>query len=211
MLKRDIGFVLLALGMLGCTVGEGHGEVKSDALFIEECWNGAFSLDPDFFGAYPYREETLLIRVQRGDNIEHVSDGLTVLVNDLQDLRKRLNEPLQVGLPPGVSPPGVPIEKNPNPPPVSLALYLHNTCHLENSTIYSVSGTITFSSLFSGDINESSSEKRYTSATFEAKFADPRELVKSDAADPASAKLTSTVTGNFAFFFQRGQPAQPFQ
>jgi hypothetical protein len=202
--------VALLLAPLGCTVGQGQGEVKSDHLYVNGCWNGPFDLGPSFFGANPDQGESLTIRVQRGDNIEDVSDGLIVLVNDLQEVRKQLNTEIQVGMPPGVSPPGVPIVFNPNPPKVSLSLYLHNTCHLENGTVYSVAGTINFSSLFSGDLNEGSSENRRTQATFNASFADPREL---DAAadDAAKAAVTSMVTGDFDFFFQRGQPSQPFE
>ncbi|MEI9941211.1 MAG: hypothetical protein WDO69_28670 [Pseudomonadota bacterium] len=198
---------LLLLAPLGCTVGEGEGRVSSDHIWIAGCWNGAFDLSPDFFGANPDPGESLTIRVQRGDNIEDMSDGLIVLVNDLPEIRKKLGQDLEVGLPRGVSPSGVPIEFNPNPPQISLSLYLHNSCHLQNGTIYSISGTINFSSLFSGDPNEGTAEDRLTDARFDANFADPRELV--DAADPAA--VTSRVTGNFHFFFQRGQPSQPFQ
>lgn len=201
---------LLALAPLSCTVGEGEGAVQSDHLYVNGCWNGPFDLKPDFFGANPDQATSLMIRVQRGDNIEDVSDGLDVLVNDLQEVRLHLGEDLPVGMPPGVSPPGVPIVFNPSPPKVSLSLYLHNTCHEQDGTIYSVAGTINFKSLFSGDLNEGSSENRLTDATFTASFADPRELAL--AADaPAAAALTSTVTGNFRFFFQRGQPSQPFE
>lgn len=201
---------LLLLAPLGCTVGEGEGQVESDLLYVDGCWNGAFRLSPDFFGANPDQGESLMIRVQRGDNIEDVSDGLIVMVNDLQEVRKHLNEDIVVGMPRGVSPSGVPVVKDENPAKVSLSLYLHNTCHQQNGTIYSVKGTIRFSSLFSGDLNEGSSENRLTDATFGAYFADPRELA--DAPDEAAkAQLTSWVSGNFRFFFQRGQPSQPFQ
>src|SRR5882757_8945895 len=102
-------------------------------------------------------------------------------------------------MPPGVSPPGVPIVFNPDPAKVSLSLYLHNTCHQQNGTVYSVAGTIHFTSLFSGDLNESSSENRLTDATFDASFADPRQLA--DAPDATTkAMLTSHVTGYFRFF-----------
>ena len=202
---------VLALAPLGCTVGQGTGDVKSDHLYVNDCWNGPFDLNPDFFGANPDNGVSLMIRVQRGDNIEDVSDGLDVLVNDLQDVRKQLNTPIKVGMPPGVSPPGVPITFNPTPPQVSLALYLHNSCHQQDGTIYSVSGTITFSSLFSGDLNEGSSENRLTDAVFtDVAFADPRELAA--AADSAAqTAVTSLVSGNFSFYFQRGQPSQPFE
>ena len=151
-----------------------------------------------------------MIRVQRGDNIEDVSDGLIVMVNDLQEVRKHLNEDIAVGMPRGVSPSGVPVVQIQDPTKVSLSLYLHNTCHQQNGTIYSVDGSIRFSSLFSGDLNEGSSENRLTDATFSASFADPRELAEAPD-DAAKAVLVSHVSGNFRFFFQRGQPSQPFQ
>jgi hypothetical protein len=208
--KRALFACLLALTPIGCTVGQGEGNVKSKLLYVSGCWNGPFDLKPDFFGANPDQGTSLTIRVQRGDNIEDVSDGLIVLVNDLQEVRKHLNEDIPVGMPRGVTPPGVPVVYNPDPPKVSLSLYLHNTCHQQNGTIYSVAGHINFSSLFSGDLNEGSSENRLSKATFTAQFADPRELA--DAPDAAAKDaLTSTVTGDFDFFFQRGQPSQPFE
>ena len=209
-MKRALCACLLALAPLGCTVGEGEGHVKSGHLYVSGCWNGPFDLEPDFFGANPDQETSLTIRVQRGDNIEDVSDGLIVLVNDLQWVRQHLNQDIDVGMPKGVSPPGEPIVKNPNPPKVSLSLYLHNTCHQQNGTIYSVKGKINFSSLFSGDLNEGSSENRLSKASFTASFADPREIADAPDATAADA-LTSTVTGDFNFFFQRGQPSQPFE
>ena len=208
-----VGQLLLCvplLAPLSCTVGEGQGSVHSDHLYVNGCWNGGFDLGPDFFGANPDQGESLMIRVQRGDNIEDVSDGLIVMVNNLQQVRMQLNTDIPVGMPRGVTPSGVPVVLVAKPPQVSLSLYLHNTCHQQNGTIYSVAGWIRFTSLFSGDLNEGSSENRLTDATFDASFADPRELA--DAADDAAkAALTSRVTGNFRFFFQRGQPSQPFQ
>ncbi len=216
----QLAVCVLALAPLACTVGEGEGAVKSDHLYVDGCWNGPFDLDPDFFGANPDEEEALMIRVQRGDNVEDVSDGLEVNVIDLQDVRQAIADAkaggadgadVPVGMPPGVSPPGVPITYNPTPPKVSLALYLHHTCHQQVGTIYSISGNIHFTSLFSGDLNEGSSENRLTQATFtDISFADPREIDATQD-DATKASLTSLVSGNFRFFFQRGQPSQPFQ
>ncbi|HOU91103.1 MAG TPA: hypothetical protein PLU22_08665 [Polyangiaceae bacterium] len=204
--------------LLACSVGEGEGWVRSDRLVIEDCWDGPFDLQPTFFGANPHREEEILIRVQRGNNIQELSDGLTVLVTDTPRIREELlGEPMAVGMPPGVTPPGVPLEAASSPPVVSLALYLHDTCHRENGTIYSVEpdqietgelpSTITFLSLFSGDPNEKSAEDRLTEAEFAAWFADPRAL---DAEGRIPVDRASYVEGRFRFFFQRGQPAQPF-
>ena len=191
----------------GCTVGDGSGEVTADRLYLKGCWNGSFDLQPDFFAANPYRGEALQIRVQRGDNNQEASDGLTVLVSDLAAVRGQLGAPIPVGLPEGVTPPGQPQTGEPGPL-VSLSLYLHQTCHEQNSATYSVSGEITFTSIFSGDPNEEDSDARLTEATFDVRFADPRELV--DAVDAADV-TSSNVHGKFRFFFQRGQPAQPFQ
>ena len=202
------GFALFALGAAGCAVGEGDGSVKSEQLIVEDCYTGPFDLHPDFFAANPDPTgDTLLIRVQRGDNLEEQSDGLSVLVTDVQTLRGQLEQPIEVGLPPGVRPPGVPVVFNPNPPKVSLALYLHNTCHAQTGTLYAISGQITFHALFSGDRNEENAEDRLTHAEFSAMFADPRKL-GSDG--QVAAEAQSEVSGYFRFYFQRGQPAQPF-
>ena len=204
------GAVVLALGLvtMGCTVGEGEGWVRSDRLYLDDCWNGPFDLGPDFFGANSFRADALLFRVQRGDNIEELSDGLTIVVNDLPTQRARMGQAIAVGMPRGVSPPGVPVVYQENPPPVSLSLYLHDSCHVQNGTVYSTSGSITFKSLWTGDPDEDDSDKRLTDATFDATFADPRLVVGASADDPT---LQSHVRGHFSFFFQRGQPAQPFQ
>ncbi len=207
--RACFGLVFGLACVTGCTVGDGHGLVQSDRLYLNGCWDGAFDLQPDFFAANPYRGESLQIRVQRGDNNEEASDGLTVLVNDLKTVRSSamLGKPIPVGLPPGVAPPGQPLTGEPGPL-VSLSLYLHQTCHEQNSATYSVEGEITFNSLFSGNLNEEDSDARLTDAVFNVRFADPRDLV--DAIDPV--KVTSeNVHGEFRFFFQRGQPAQPFQ
>jgi hypothetical protein len=197
-----VGVFLLGLSLVGCTVGEGEGWVKSDRLYIDDCWNGTFNLEPDFFAGNAYREESLIFRIQRGDNIEELSDGLVIVVNDLPSQRGLLGVPIEVGLPLEFRGTGQ------RPPDVSLGLYLHDSCHVQNGTVYSVGGSITFSSLWSGDHNEEDADARLTEARFDAVFADPRLLDAEGADDP---NLSSRVTGYFRFYFQRGQPAQPFQ
>jgi hypothetical protein len=206
----------LALSLLGCSTGEGKGSVKSDRLFVRDCWNGSFDLQPDFFASNPFSDETQVIRVQRGDNLQDVSDGLMVLVNDTQAIRNgMLGAPIPVGLAAGVAPPGVPLTLDPDPPLVNLALYLHDSCHTQNATLHSIGGTITFDALFSGVINEADGSDRLTDATFSACFADPRDLTPGESQDESSCETDETgvfsmVTGYFSFYFQRGQPAQPF-
>jgi hypothetical protein len=204
---RRVGYAAVAaLGLLGCSTGEGEGWVRSDRLFVAECWNGSFDLSPTFFGANPFRD-SLSIRVQRGDDMSEVSDGLSVLVQDTGQVRESIGAPQRVGLPPGVRPPGFPIVADPDPPKVGLSLYLHNTCQAGNATLYAIDGSITFSSLFSGDPNETDASERLTEARFAARFADPRDQ-SVDGVFPAGR--VSDVEGGFRFYFQRGQPAQPF-
>ncbi|HEX6766497.1 MAG TPA: hypothetical protein VF103_13485 [Polyangiaceae bacterium] len=192
-----------------CGVGDGEGWVRSENLYVTDCWNGKFDLGPDFFAANPSPgSKSLSLRVQRGDDLEERSDGLTVIVNQLSRVRGMVGSDIQVGLPVGVSPPGVPVVENPDPPLVNLALYLHGTCDRQNGTVYSVDGTIHFESLYSGDPNEGDADDRLTEASFDAWFADPRELVGPASTNPS---VMSQVRGHFRFFYQRGQPAQPFQ
>lgn len=205
-------FWLLAAATLGvvggCTVGEGQGEVQSDSLKVKDCWEGAFDLGPTFFAANAFSDEQIAMRIQRGDNNLEVSDGLEVSIRALQSLRENsLGVPIDVGMPPGVSPPGSRWPVLENPPQVSLALYLHDTCHAQNGALYAVRGTIEFDKLFSGNPNETSGDARLTDATFSAYFGDPRDADVYGNFDDASL---SEVHGWFRFYFQRGQPAQPF-
>jgi hypothetical protein len=196
---------LAALLLAACSLGEGEGHVSSNQLLVEGCWGGQFDLGPDFFAAVPYRN-TLNIRVQHGGDLEEVSDGMTVLVDDIDRVEASLGTPLAVGQPPGVTPPGVPVVRNPDPPIVHATLYLHHACHAQNSALYSVGGTIVFHSIFDGDPNESDAEKKLTYAEFsDIVVADPRDM-----APDGTVLRTSHLEGWFKFYFQRGQPAQPF-
>lgn len=196
----------------GCSLGQGEGDVKSDALFVQDCWYGEYDLQPDFFAADPYRE-SVNMRVQRGTDIQEVSDGLAVLVQDVGWIRDELlDQPLEVTLSPGVLPPGGTF---PPPPPegqpaIHMALYLQRSCHNQNSVLNAVRGTVTFHSLFSGDPNEDEGADKFTNAEFSVWMGDPRDAPVGKAANEIPADRQSLVTGFFRFYFERGQPGQPF-
>ncbi len=193
----------------GCAVlGQGEGHVHSDNLIATDCWVGPFDLDPDFFAAVPFRD-TLQVRVQRGSDLQELSDGLQVLVNDVTGIRElELGKPVEVGLAPQLLSAIAPgIEQGPAPR-VGMSLGLQYSCHNQNLVLYALSGSITFSSLFSGDPNESVGSEKLTAATFDVLMADPRDALPGTVDVPASK--TSRVFGNFEFHFQRGQPGQPF-
>lgn len=194
-----------------CTVGVGEGEVVSDALAIEGCSNGPLDLEPNFFAADAYGG-AVKIRLQRGDLHEEASDGFLVLVRDVASIvgdestPGRLGEDLDVGLPEGVRPPGAPIVADRVPPPVSMVLYLNDSCDDQNVSVYSISGSIRFESLWNG-VSNASGDARLTEATFSADFADSRGLAGLVSGDEVP---TSRIEGRFRFYFERSQPAQPF-
>ncbi|MBW2527402.1 MAG: hypothetical protein JRI23_24685 [Deltaproteobacteria bacterium] len=203
------GLACLLLANAGCTaIGEGEGWVRSDQLMVPECWNGPFDLEPDFFGTVPYRD-TQQIRIQRGRDLHEVSDGVAIQVDGVTSIREeQLGQPLEVGLAPelweDINPTATPAFE----PQVNLALYLQFSCHAQNSVLYAIGGTITFTDLFSGDPNETSGADKLTEAEFDVQVGDPRD------AEPGSTSLPpdkiSNLTGYMRFHFVRGQPSQPF-
>jgi hypothetical protein len=84
------GVALMLAALLsgsGCNIpGEGEGAVTSTQLQVQDCWSGAFDLQPDFFATIPYRD-TQQIRIQRGSDLQEVSDGVAVLVNQVSSIR----------------------------------------------------------------------------------------------------------------------------
>jgi hypothetical protein len=207
-MKRLLAVSLLACG--ACSLGEGEGDIRSDQLQVGDCWNGPFDLTPDFFAAQPYRS-ALSIRVQHGGDTEEVSDGAIILVDDITAVRNQIhanpNATFKVGLPPSVVPPGFPIVPNPDPPIVHLTLYLHRSCHAQNSALYSIDGSMTFRSIFNGNLNETDASEKLTDGDFaDVIVGDPRQ----HAPGTTTVDNVSHLRGNFKFYFQRGQPAQPF-
>ena len=196
----------------GCSLGQGEGDVKSDALIVKDCWLGEYDLQPDFFAAVPYRE-TVNMRVQRGTDIQEVSDGMVLLLQDVNWVRDELlDKPLAVTLSPGVLPPGAtfPLPPPEDQPAIHMALYLQRSCHSQNAVLYAVSGTVTFHSLFSGDPNEDEAADKFTNAEFSVWMGDPRDAPVGARANEIPTEKQSLVTGFLRFYFERGQPGQPF-
>jgi len=131
--------VLIAASVNGCRVGSGTGSVSGD-LYVTDCWSGAFDLQPDFFAATPLTDDSLIIRVQRGSDYVNFSDGISLLVTHVTEIRtSMLGQPLPIALPPSVVPPGVPVTANPNPASVQFAVFLQQTCRPETPGLYGMS------------------------------------------------------------------------
>jgi hypothetical protein len=197
-----------SFGSLGCSVGEGEGYVRSNHLTVPECWHGSFDLQPDFFATVPYRE-TQQIRIQHGSDLQEVSDGVSILVNDVSFIRQdMLDQPLKVGLAPELWNDFNPGAVTGTAPLVTLAFYLQFSCHNQNAILYAVDGTIVFQQLFSGDPNESEGAEKLTEAFFDVSVADPRDALPATTIVPEDK--VSNLYGYFKFHFQRGRPGQPF-
>lgn len=134
----------IALTLPSCSQGEGSGKVAG-TLNVPNCWTGPFELDADFLAAVPYREG-LQIRIQSGSDFQSFSDGLSILLYDINKVRPdtangfagRYGLPLSVDLPPSVTPPGVPVKAKADPAFNSLTLYMQQSCRTQNVTLHAV-------------------------------------------------------------------------
>jgi hypothetical protein len=166
--------------------------------------------------------------VQRGNDLEEVSDGLSVLIDDVPKIRERVRaqqatgstDPVElcVALPPGVAPPGSAVGGATCPkcaegeePLVHMSLYLHRSCHNQNTVLYAVCGTVMFRALFSGDPQEKDAAEKFTDVpAFDVVVGDPHDVPLGGSPLDIPEELTSRLQGFFSFYFERGQPGQPF-
>lgn len=209
---RALAGLSLVAAVACVSVGDGKGFARSDHLLAKDCWDGPFDLEPDFFAADPFRD-AVHIRLQRGSDLLELSDGVVILVDSMEEVRARLGEEIPVTISPGVAPPGFsPGElcgRDTCDSPVHAALYLLDSCHAQNIVLYAISGSVTFEELFSGDPNESDPAERFNRGSFTLTVGDLRDVTIDEAGLPV-VENTSVIEGSFEFFFQRGQPAQPF-
>ncbi|HEX4628215.1 MAG TPA: hypothetical protein VH137_05430, partial [Gemmatimonadales bacterium] len=71
-----------------------------------------------------------------------------------------------------------------------------------------VSSWINFTDLFDGNPDEPDAPRRLTTAKFHFYLANPREICPGGLGPPPRCR--GDLEGNFSFYFERGQPAQPF-
>jgi hypothetical protein len=242
-------FALVASSLVpACSLGQGDGSIAG-TLNVPNCWTGHYSLSPDFFAAVP-SNNSLQIRIQHGSDFETFADGVAILVDDITKIRPNpgasfaglYGQPLAVALPVGVTPPGVPIVANPNPANVNMALYLQESCHTDDVTLYAMpqvtidasspcdadpldngdpatgctstgsgntgKSTISFTSLFDGNDDESNAAQRLSRGCFDIYLADPRNVAPGGQGPPPACE--GHLRGSFSFYYQRGRPAQPF-
>jgi hypothetical protein len=205
-LRRSLA--LLAAGVVvtaSCSVGQGEGSVTGN-LHVDNCSAdlSAYDMQPDFFGAIATNDQ-LLIRIQRGGDLQEYQDSLVIAIDDTKKVANGVPIALELERPPG-SLPSVPA------PLARMTLSLRGTCgtgRVGNNdnpqvVLHAVKGTITFSSILRGDPSSTDTNSKRIEGSFEADMEDPRHPTGTTAAQ------VGHVSGTFKFFYQRGGPAQPF-
>lgn len=194
-----------AMTSLSCEVGQGAGNVRGNLRVDCEGKDlSNYDMGPDFFGAIAANDQ-LLIRIQRGGDIQEYTDSLAIVVSDRNRISDGVPIPMKLHRAPG-SPPSTVAE------PVRISLTLRGSCGsgrlgaADNPQVVlqAVGGTITFKSILRGDPASSDTNAKRIEGTFEIQLEDPRH------ADGAPARSAGTLNGDFKFFYQRGGPAQPF-
>jgi hypothetical protein len=194
--------------LLACQVGQGSGSATGTVTFPECHLDGPIDLHPDFFvgdfvqdpvtpmGA---QQNMLTIRMQHGSYGEWSTDGISILVRDVDAIHGSSTAPSMLGTPITVGAGGGGL--------VDMTLYLGGTCPsgVPRSDFFTVpailsaaSGTITFSAIYAPDIDPAN---LHIAATFS-------NVVFLDATDPM--RRHAELSGDLAFFYQRGRPAQRF-
>jgi hypothetical protein len=153
---------------------------------VPGCLNGHYDLGPTaFFGQAI--EQMLRIRVQRGSDLEVRSDGLVVLVEDANLIKREyLNKDIDLAA-------GV--------PRIDVSIYLNDSCPpgRDNTPVVlpAVSGTIRFESIFAPQLDDNAVQII-------------AQLDKIHFQDPRTPKRFLDLAGAFDFLYVRGSPAQRF-
>ena len=146
-------------------------------------WN----LDANFFAAQLF-EPTLEIRIQHGGDLIEFADGVVLRISNYGAVT------LGVALPVADATvlPDPTVVPDPAVLVVDAAPYLNRMCADVTPLLVSVTGTVTFNSMYSA--------------------ADPRIAgsFSIDFVDPVYPGATAHLTGEFNFLFRRGQPAEHF-
>ncbi len=188
--RATVTFLVAATGG-GCAIGTGDGELVGQVSaptcgLLEE----DFSLDPTFFGANPILEDQLEIRIQHGSDFESKSDGIVLLVADIEEVKQsKLGEALDLS--------------TARDAPVRMSFYLHETCPPDALDVIpvhyeAVEGTVVFQSIYAPGV--STNEVEISGQLNGVRLVDP------DREDERWAELD----GSFRFLYVRGAPRQRF-
>jgi hypothetical protein len=207
---------------VACAVGQGTGHVHGS--FVVPICNGknlsSYDMQPNFFAADASDpqgntplDSQVVLRIQNGGGSVEYADSLIIVVQDADAVEAAIvgdpNTPQSVTLDIGLErPPGSAVSVA--APPVRMSLSLQATCgtglfdpgDAGGTALNAVSGQITFTSMLHGNLNSNdASAKRITGSFTNVILEDPRTPGEGD---------SGTLSGDFDFFFQWGDPAQAF-
>jgi len=205
-----VGGVLITVFLSCCTVGAGEGYARGEVSIPDYGLNNEnFDMGIDTFMA-DYDDNQVRITLQKGGDRKVFSDGILILVRDVELVSEKIMEAdggavsFDVKLRPSYAEyldSGLVGEKPAPAPenPLASYLYLNRTCPHNRYGLTAAEGTVEFSSIFMPDTEDR------IAGEFDMLFLDPREWQGDD--DPGP---TAHLEGRFDFKYSRGQPAQPF-
>lgn len=183
--------LLVALGAVGCAVGDGEGALDGVVTAVDcDLDTRSYALRPTFFGADAF-ENILNIRIQRGSDPQDRSDGVLFQIRDTSGVQADL-----LGVP-------IPIEDRPDAL-LQMGLYLNATCPTDFTgldrpvVLAGDGGTVTFDAIYAPEGRGGGREVEATVSG--ATLRDP--------GDPTGRR--AEFDGFFRFVFNRGRPAQRY-
>ncbi|MDD5308415.1 MAG: hypothetical protein PHU25_13925 [Deltaproteobacteria bacterium] len=203
-MRTSILIIPVVVALAACSTGAGDGEVRG-SVSLPDCglartdWN----MGVDFFAA-SYYENTLAIRLQNTGQDQAFSDGLLIMVRDVEFVSKRLGEKLTITVEPDIDTfvdagpdAGIPVTTHGSP--ARATLYLNDSCPGNHYGFTDGEGELTLDSIYVPD------EEKRVAGSFKLRFVDPRSWKSSDDIGPHAE-----LEGDFDFNYARGSPAQTF-
>lgn len=197
----------LTLVAAACSVGTGSGELAGH-LLLADCAVDIddYHLRPTFFGAEYVttvdatngeNAPAVTLRVQRGSYRESQSDGILVVVHDVNTIvREHLGEPITL----------TQVHRDRERSLVDVTLYAGQSCDAGYpdsfwrvpGILHANGGTVVFHSLHAPDLDRENTEF----------FVELNDVTFASTESPT--RRNASLSGFFRFFYQRGAPAQTF-
>lgn len=215
----NAAIVLAFAASASSCAGAGEGTISGTAHVAICEMNGAYNMEPSFYGAN-HEGSTMWIRIQHGGGQAEYTDGLWVTIDDTNavataiqasSMRDAQGHPIAT-FPVGMrGDPGVIIHAT---------LTLDWTCERHKVTrlgsnvgLWAYQGTMTFSAIDNPQPGVDSTNERLTDVTaFQMRMHDPRPVGPNAPHNvPADAPVgDADISGSFSFHYSRQIPAQFF-
>ncbi len=204
----DKYIILLALGWTlvasSCSTGAGEGRVWG-SMDLPGCGieTGNFDMDVDFFAA-DYFENTLRIRLQHSGQDPTFSDGVLLVIRDVEEMAQAGETEYQIHVEPDLE---TFVQNGPDAgspttapgSPAQAALYLNRTCPDSRFAFTDGTGILQMESVYVPN------KQKRVAGSFHFEFIDHRYWESAEDFGPYA-----DINGEFDFNYSRGKPAQTF-